>query len=57
VELQRQSAEMVFSGELPVELLVSHRLPLANIRSAFELALHPNGQSLKIILEPQRWTE
>jgi L-iditol 2-dehydrogenase len=57
VDLQRQSAEMVFSGELPVDLLVSHRLPLTNIRSAFELALHPDSESLKIVLEPQRWTE
>jgi L-iditol 2-dehydrogenase len=57
VDLQKESAELVFSGELPVDLLVSHRLPLANIRSAFDLALHPDSQSLKIILEPQRWTE
>jgi len=57
VDLQKESAELVFSGELPVDLLVSHRLPLANIRSAFDLALHPDSKSLKIILEPQRWTE
>jgi L-iditol 2-dehydrogenase len=57
VDLQKESAELVFTGELPVELLVSHRLPLANIRSAFDLALHPDSQSLKIILEPQRWSE
>jgi L-iditol 2-dehydrogenase len=57
VDLQKESAELVFTGELPVELLVSHRLPLANIRSAIDLALHPDSQSLKIILEPQRWSE
>jgi len=57
VDLQKESAELVFSGELPVDLLVSHRLPLANISSAFDLALHPDSKSLKIILEPQRWTE
>jgi L-iditol 2-dehydrogenase len=57
VDLQKQSAELVFSGELPVDLLVSHRLPLAQISSAFDLALHPDSQSLKIILKPQRWTE
>jgi L-iditol 2-dehydrogenase len=54
VDLQRQSAELVFSGELPVDLLISHRLPLAKVRSAFDLALHPDSRSLKIILEPQR---
>jgi L-iditol 2-dehydrogenase len=57
IDLQRRSAELVFSGELPVELLVSHRLPLAKVRTAFDLALHPDAESLKIILEPQRWSE
>lgn len=57
IELQRQSAGLVFSGELPVELLISHELPLEQVRAAFDLALHPDGQSLKIILEPQRWSE
>lgn len=57
VDLQKESARLVFGGELPVELLVSHRLPLAKIRSAFDLALHPDARSLKIILEPQRWNE
>src|SRR5258708_10628873 len=57
VELQKESAELVFSGELPVDLLVSHRLPLAKVLSAFDLALHPDSQSLKIILKLQRWTE
>jgi len=57
VDLQKESAGLVFSGELPVDLLVSHRLPLAKVRSAFDLALHPDAESLKIILEPQRWTE
>jgi len=57
IDLQKEAAGLVFSGELPVELLVSHRLPLANVLSAFDLALHPNAESLKIILEPQRWTE
>src|SRR5690348_16392930 len=57
VDLQQESAELVFSGKLPVDLLVSHRLPLAEACSAFDLALHPDSQSLKIILEPQRWSE
>jgi len=57
VELQKQSAELVFSGELPVDLLVSHQLPLTKVNAAFDLALHPDSRSLKIILKPQRWTE
>ncbi len=54
VDLQAESARLVFSRELPVEELVSHRLPLDEIRSGFELALHPDSKSLKIIVQPQR---
>ena len=57
VDLQRDSAELVFSGELPVENLISHRLPLVKIRSGFDLALHPGPESLKIIVQPQRWSQ
>ena len=53
VDLQSESARLVFSGELPVEDLVSHRLPLERIGSGIELALHPDEQSLKIVVEPQ----
>ena len=54
VDLQKRSAELVFSGELPVEDLISHRLPLVKISSGFDMALHPDEQSLKIIVQPQR---
>src|SRR4029077_4596458 len=37
---QEESARLVFSGELPVETLISLRLPLVKIRSGFDLALH-----------------
>ena len=57
VDLQKESAELVFSGELPVEELISHRLPLVKIRSGFDLALHPGPESLKIIVQPQRWSQ
>jgi L-iditol 2-dehydrogenase len=55
VDLQKESANLVFSGELPLEELISHRLPLVKIRSGFDLALHPGPKSLKIIVQPQRW--
>jgi len=55
VDLQKESADLVFGGALPVEELISHKLPLVEIRSGFALALHPDGQSLKIIVQPQRW--
>ncbi len=53
VDLQQESARLVFSGELPVEDLISHRLPLDCIGSGIELALHPSEESLKIIVQPQ----
>jgi L-iditol 2-dehydrogenase len=56
VDLQKESADLVFGGELPVEELISHRLPLVKIRSGFDLALHPGPKSLKIIVQPQRWS-
>src|SRR5579863_5059441 len=57
VDLQTESARLVFSGDLPVHLLVSHRVPLDKIGFAFRLATHPMdfpGESpLKIIVHPQ----
>jgi L-iditol 2-dehydrogenase len=56
IDLQAESARLVFSGELPVGELISHRLPLVKICSGFDLALHPGPKSLKIIVQPQRWS-
>jgi L-iditol 2-dehydrogenase len=56
VDLQKESARLVFSGELPLDELISHRLPLVKICSGFDLALHPGPKSLKIIVQPQRWS-
>ncbi|MBS1857840.1 MAG: zinc-dependent dehydrogenase [Acidobacteria bacterium] len=56
IDLQAESARLVFGGELPVEELISHRLPLVKICSGFDLALHPGPKSLKIIVQPQRWS-
>jgi L-iditol 2-dehydrogenase len=57
IDLQAESARLVFSGELPVEELISHRLPLDEINFGIQLALHPSEQSLKIMVSPQRWSE
>ena len=54
VDLQAESARLVFDGELPVGDLVSHRLPLTQINEGIRLALHPDGKSLKIMVQPQR---
>lgn len=55
IDLQKESARLVFSGELPVEDLISHRLPLSRISEGFRLALRPDEGSLKIIVRPQRF--
>jgi L-iditol 2-dehydrogenase len=57
IDLQHESARLVFSGELPVEELISHRLPLNRITEGFQLALHPDEGSLKIIVQPQRLSQ
>lgn len=57
VDIQKEAADLVFSGKLPVNLLVSHRVPLDKIDFAFRLATHPGefpGENpLKIIVHPQ----
>jgi L-iditol 2-dehydrogenase len=57
VDLQRESAELVFSGALPVEELVTHRISLEQIMTGFDLALHPTTESLKIVVRPQGYNQ
>ena len=54
VDLQRESADLIFSGRLPVERLISHRVSLAGFSEGMQLALHPDDNSLKILIEPQK---
>jgi L-iditol 2-dehydrogenase len=54
VDLQAESAALVFSGALPVEELISHRYSLSEIHEGIERSLHPDAESLKIIVQPQR---
>ncbi|HEX4138296.1 MAG TPA: zinc-dependent dehydrogenase [Bryobacteraceae bacterium] len=60
VDIQKESADLVFSGRLPLNLLISHRVPLDKIEFAFRLATHPGefpGEDpLKIIVRPQEVT-
>jgi L-iditol 2-dehydrogenase len=60
VDIQKESADLVFSGKLPVHLLISHRVPLDKIELAFRLATHPGefpGENpLKIIVHPQEFS-
>ena len=54
VDVQKESADLVFSGALPVAELVSHRYSLSDIHEGIKRALHPDAESLKIIVQPQR---
>ncbi len=53
VDLQAESARLVFSGELELERLISHRVPLARIEEGIQTALHPSEESLKVVVRPQ----
>jgi len=54
VDLQKESARLVFSGDIPVGELVTHCWPLNEIDRGIELALHPTENSLKMVVQPQR---
>ena len=53
VDLQAQAAWLVFSGELPLERLISDRLPLDDIGRGIDIACHPGETSLKVVIHPQ----
>jgi L-iditol 2-dehydrogenase len=53
IDLQAKSAQLVFGGELPLERLISHRLPLDSIGEAIQIARHPGETSLKVVIHPQ----
>ena len=57
VDLQRQSAEIVWREDFPVEELISHRLPLAELQRGMELARRPSAGSLKILVCPQEGSD
>lgn len=54
VDLQQESAELVFSGKLPIARLISHRVPLGEIETGIAIARRPTEESLKVVVEPQR---
>jgi L-iditol 2-dehydrogenase len=53
IDLQQESARLVFSGALPLERLISHRVPLSEIEKGIAIAQHPTGHSLKVVVHPQ----
>jgi L-iditol 2-dehydrogenase len=57
VDIQKEAADLVFSGALPVAQLISHRFALNRIHEGIARALHPDAVSLKIVVHPQRWVD
>jgi L-iditol 2-dehydrogenase len=53
VELQAESARLVFNGDLPVEELISDRVPLSAIEEGIATASRPTARSLKVVVHPQ----
>ena len=45
-----KAARIMESGRLPLDVIVSHRMPLSKVHDA--IALLRNGEALKIVLEP-----
>ena len=52
VDRQEESARLIFSRQLPVRELISHRFPLEAMNHALELAAHPIRDSLKVVIQP-----
>ncbi len=53
LDLQAESARLVFSGELPLEQLISDRIPLQEIERGIGIARQPSERSLKVVVHPQ----
>ena len=48
-----QAIELIRSGRVPVERMITHRLPLAKTGEGFRLVA-AGGESMKVIVEPQK---
>jgi len=52
IDLQEESARLIFSRQLPVAKLISHRFPLDDFAQGLTLASRPTADSLKIVILP-----
>lgn len=50
VDIQDETAELVFSGKWDFSKLISHRFPLSKAVEAIELASNPQPHSMKIFI-------
>lgn len=52
VDLQDESTEWVFSQELNLERLITHRFPLADAVKGLRVAAHPQPETMKLVIQP-----
>ncbi len=52
-DLNDEVADLVFSGRLAVDDLITHRFPLGDAPAAFELARAPRAGALKVLIQPE----
>lgn len=52
IDLQPLAAELLFSRQIRVAPLITHRFPLEEIGEALEVASHPRPDSLKVVVQP-----
>lgn len=52
IDLQPAAAGLLFSRRVRTAPLVTHRFPLEQIGAALDLAAHPQGESLKVVVQP-----
>jgi L-iditol 2-dehydrogenase len=51
VDLQQETVDLVFNGDVAFERLISHRFPLADATAALRLAADPQPGSMKIVIQ------
>jgi len=52
VDRAAEAARLIFTRRLPVRELISHRFSLEDMGEALQLAAHPVGNSLKVVIQP-----
>jgi L-iditol 2-dehydrogenase len=52
VDLEDEVMRFVFSDEVDLERLISHRFPLSRAVEALALAAHPQPDTLKLVIQP-----
>ncbi len=52
IDRAEEAARLIFSHELPVNKLISHRFSLEDMELGLQLAARPVGDSLKVVIHP-----